>query len=190
MAATQPIAIGQRVYIQHLRDQDREAFVELRRASREHLEQWEPIPPSGLDLYSAEAFDRELATTNTDRDQRFLIFERETDALLGRIALTNIERGPFQNGRFGYWVGAGYEGKGYMTEALSLAVEHCFRTIEDGGLGLHRVCANIMPCNDRSRALLERVGFVKEGFSEKYLQIQGQWEDHERWAKTVDLQPG
>jgi ribosomal-protein-alanine N-acetyltransferase len=185
MATEQPIAIGQRVLIRHLSDADRDAFVALRRASRAHLEPWEPIPPSGLDLYSAEAFDRELATTNTDREQRFLIIERETNALVGRIAMTSIERGPFQNGRFGYWLGAGFEGKGYMTEALTLVVEHSLRAIEDGGLGLHRVCANIMPSNDRSRSLLERVGFVKEGFSEKYLQIQGRWEDHERWAKTV-----
>ncbi len=178
--------IADRVLLRYPVADDRDAFVNLRRSSRAHLEQWEPIPPSGLDLYSAEAFDRELETHNTDAQQRWLITERATHAIVGRIALTNIERGPFQNGRFGYWCGVGFEGKGFMTQAMQLVVSHCFRPLEHGGLGLHRVSANIMPTNTRSRALLQRVGFVKEGYSEKYLQIQGRWEDHERWALTSE----
>lgn len=183
-----PVIIAQsdRVLLRYPVESDRDAFAAVRQSSRAHLEPWEPIPPSGLDLYSTEAFDRELETHNTDREQRWLIIERATDSIAGRIALTNIERGPFQNGRFGYWLGAPFEGKGLMTEAMQLAVSHCFRPLDTGGLGLHRVCANIMPRNTRSRKLLERVGFVKEGFSEKYLQIQGKWEDHERWAKTIE----
>jgi len=165
---------------------DRDEFVALRKSSREHLEKWEPIPPSGLDIFSSEAFDRELDLHNTEREQRWVIIENGTGKIAGRIALGNIERGPFNNGRFGYWLGSGFEGKGYMFEALTLAVRHAFASREDGGLGLHRVCANIMPSNGRSRTLLERVGFVKGGYSEKYLQIRGVYEDHERWAMTID----
>ncbi len=179
-----PIAVGQRVLLRPPAEPDRAAFVALRRASRAHLEPWEPIPPSGLDLYSPAAFDRELEMHDTDREQRWLIIDRAANAIAGRIALTSIERGPFQNARFGYWIGAPFAGKGLMTEALTLAVEHCFRPLESGGLGLHRVCANILPRNEPSRKLLERVGFVKEGYSEKYLQIRGVWEDHERWGMT------
>ena len=179
-----PIMIGQRVLLRYPSHTDRDEFVALRRSSREHLERWEPIPPSGLDLYSNEAFDRELETHSTPDSQRWLVCMKDSGAIAGRIALGNIERGPFQNGRFGYWIGAEYAGQGLMSEALSLAVHHAFNNIEDGGLGLHRVCANIMPSNIASRRILERVGFVKEGYSEKYLQIQGEWEDHERWAMT------
>ena len=181
------IAQSDHVILRYPVESDGDLFVALRQSSREQLEPWEPIPPSGLDLYSAEAFDRELETHNTDREQRWLVIERATDLIAGRIALTNIERGVFQNGRFGYWLGGSFEGKGLMTEALTLAVSHCFRPQIDGGLGLHRVCANIMPSNTRSRNLLQRVGFVKEGYSKNYLQIQGNWEDHERWAKTVEM---
>lgn len=180
------VRIGERVLLRYPTDADRDAFVALRRASREHLERWEPIPPSGLDLYSGEAFDRELETSNTDRDQRWLICMKETGSVIGRITLGNIERGPFQNGRFGYWIGADYAGQGLMSEALSLAVAHAFESSEEGGLGLHRVCANIMPSNVASRRVLEKVGFVQEGYSEKYLQIQGVWEDHERWGMTQE----
>lgn len=184
--ASSSIAIGTQITLRFPVESDLSEFVALRIASREHLEKWEPIPPSGLDPFSPEAFDREIELHNTEREQRWVIIENTTGKIAGRIALGNIERGPFNNGRFGYWLGAGFEGKGYMHEALALAVKHAFTPIVDGGLGLHRVCANIMPSNGRSRALLERVGFAQEGYSEKYLQVRGVYEDHERWAMTVE----
>lgn len=186
MDSPAPIAQSDRVILRYPIESDRDEFVALRQSSRVHLEPWDPIPPSGLDLYSSAAFDRELETHNTEREQRWLIIERATNAIAGRIALTNIERGVFQNGRFGYWIGAEFQGKGLMSEAMSLIIAHCFRPITVSGLGLHRVCANIMPTNIRSRALLERLGFTKEGYSKKYLQIRGTWEDHERWALTTE----
>ncbi|MFK7759652.1 MAG: GNAT family N-acetyltransferase [Phycisphaerales bacterium] len=178
-------AIGERVVLRYPVASDCEEFVSLRRSSRDHLERWEPIPPSGLDLYSYEAFGQELESCNTASTQRWLICMKDSGAIAGRITLGNIERGPFQNGRFGYWIGAEFAGRGLMSEALSLAVMHAFTSVSSGGLGLHRVCANIVPTNAASRRVLEKVGFVKEGYSEKYLQIQGEWEDHERWAMTV-----
>lgn len=167
-------------------ESDREAFVSLRQRSRPHLEPWDPIPPSGLNLYSEEAFERELETCNSEREQRWFIFSAANQMLVGRIALTNIERGVFLNGRLGYWVGAEFQGQGLMTEALKLVVEHCFAPEEHAGLGLHRLCANIMPINTRSRALLQRVSFRQVGLSEHYLQIQGSWQAHEHWALTVE----
>jgi len=181
-----PVAIGQRVTLRSPSPADRAEFVELRQQSRAHLEKWEPIPPSGLDPFGPGCFDREIEHASTEREQRWVIIENTTGRIAGRITLGNIERGPFNNGRFGYWLGVGFEGRGLMSEGLKLAVGHAFTPIAEGGLGLHRVCANIMPSNVRSRALLERVGFVKEGYSEKYLQIRGVYADHERWAMTVE----
>ncbi|PCI08797.1 30S ribosomal protein S5 alanine N-acetyltransferase [bacterium] len=180
------ILTGQLVLLRHPIESDRDEFVALRQASREHLEKWEPIMPDA-DPFGVGCFDREIENHNTEREQRWVIIENTTGKIAGRITLGNIERGPFNNGRFGYWLGSGFEGKGYMFEALTLAVGHAFASRDDGGLGLHRVCANIVPSNERSRALLERVGFVKEGYSEKYLQIRGVYEDHERWAMTAEM---
>tara|TARA_R110002072_G_scaffold150953_1_gene299744 strand:- start:85712 stop:86290 length:579 start_codon:yes stop_codon:yes gene_type:complete len=183
---TLQVAASDRVLLRYPLESDRAELVALRRGSKDRLVEWEPIPPSGADLFGESYFERELENCNTEREQRWLIIERSTGKIAGRITLGNIERGPFLNGRFGYWIGTGFEGKGLMNEGLGLAVQHAFTAIEDGGLGLHRVCANIMPSNVRSRALLERVGFVKEGYSKKYLQIRGVYEDHERWGMTIE----
>lgn len=175
------VAIAERVFLRYPVKSDRDEFVALRQRSREHLEKWEPIPPSGLDTFSHEAFDLEYKTRKTASQHRWLICTLDSGAIAGRIALGAIERGPFQNGRFGYWLGKDYIGKGYMREGLTLALEYCFDQLK-----LHRVCANVVPDNERSKNTLLRCGFVREGYSEKYLQIQGAWKDHERYAITVE----
>ena len=60
-----------------------------------------------------------------------------------------------------------------MQEALSAALNHAFTE-----LALHRVMANYMPRNHRSAAVLERLGFLREGLGQRYLNINGVWEDH------------
>ena len=51
---------------------------------------------------------------------------------------------------------------------------------------LHRLEANIQPMNLQSIALVRRIGFRKEGFSLRYLKINGIWCDHELWALLAD----
>lgn len=60
-----------------------------------------------------------------------------------------------------------------MFEALNLTNVYVF-----GELGLHRIQAAYLPHNERSGALLDRLGFEKEGFARRYLKINGVWEDH------------
>jgi ribosomal-protein-alanine N-acetyltransferase len=43
---------------------------------------------------------------------------------------------------------------------------------------MHRIMAGFRPENDRSRRLLERLGFVEEGFARAYLFIDDAWRDH------------
>ena len=68
-----------------------------------------------------------------------------------------------------------------MLEGLRAVIDSAF-----GELGLHRLEANIQPANDRSIALARRLGFTREGFSPRYLRVDGDWRDHERWAIRVE----
>ncbi|WP_234923777.1 GNAT family N-acetyltransferase, partial [Aeromonas veronii] len=63
--------------------------------------------------------------------------------------------------------------QGVMREVLSAAIDYLFREHD-----LHRIMACYMPANQRSGALLERLGFEREGFARAYLMINGRWEDH------------
>jgi len=64
-----------------------------------------------------------------------------------------------------------------MTETMEIALSYAFIFMK-----LHRVEANIQPENLASIAIVERCGFLKEGYSPKYLKIDEKWCDHERWA--------
>jgi len=81
----------------------------------------------------------------------------------------------------GYYVGSRHAGRGYMTEAIQLTLRHAFEESK-----LHRLEANIQPCNAASIALVRRAGFTREGYSPRYLKVCGRWRDHERWAITVE----
>ena len=168
---------GPRTRIRHPRREDEDEYCTLRRASSEFHRPWEPRPAAGVDPYSSTVFREYLATASAENQERLLLC-RLTDArILGAINFSQIIRGPLQGAFLGYWIGAEFARQGFMTEGLRLAAEHAFET-----LGLHRIEANIRPENTASIALVQRVGFRKEGYSPRYLKIDGDWRDHERWA--------
>lgn len=113
--------------------------------------------------------------------ERLEVRRRTDDRLLGHIEISQIARGNFQSAYLGYAIDAEHRGRGYMTEALQLALRHAFRTLR-----LHRLEANVEPGNEASLALVRRAGFTREGFSRRYLKLRGRWRDHERWALLAE----
>jgi len=111
----------------------------------------------------------------------FMICRADDGAVMGSIGLSQIFHGGFRSAYVGYQIGEEFSRQGYMTEALQLILRHAF-----GKLKLHRLEANIQPGNVASIALVKRAGFVKEGYSRRYLKICGRWRDHERWAILVE----
>lgn len=101
--------------------------------------------------------------------------------IIGVANLSQIFYGCFQNTYLGYYVDVEFASQGLMSQGVSLAVSHAFYI-----LGLHRVEANIQPDNIASIHLVQRLGFTKEGFSRRYLKVNKDWRDCERWALTSE----
>ncbi len=175
------LEVGTLVYLRYPMPRDREEFIALRRASRAYLEHWEPRPPAGFDAFGDDQFEWMLKSRRRTDQERYFIATLEGRRLAGQISLSSITRGPLLSAYMGYWIGAAFAGRGYMTEAIGLTLRHAFDT-----LGLHRVEANIQPHNRPSRAVVQKNGFRLEGFSPRYLKINGKWADHERWAITLE----
>lgn len=156
----------------------------LLRANHEHLKPWNPAPPPGEDPSSITEVSKTVLRQRREwkhgRGFVFMVAEREhPTALIGKIALSGIMRGAMYGAYLGYWMSSDTQGRGYVTEALAAVLDFGF-----GPAGLHRVQAAIMPRNARSLRVIEKLGFRKEGYAERYLQIAGKWEDHEIYART------
>jgi ribosomal-protein-alanine N-acetyltransferase len=107
----------------------------------------------------------------------FCVARNEDDTLIGVININDPIMGGFRSASLGYYGSAPYSGRGYMTEGLALVLDQAFTTLD-----LHRLEANVQPDNAASVALINRLGFRKEGFSPAFLKVGGVWRDHERWA--------
>ena len=150
---------------------DEEEWLTRMRASRRHHRPW-------VTAADTPAAYREHVERGEAPNREYRIACRlEDGALTGFFNISEIVRGNFQNAFLGYGGVADFAGQGYMTEGLELVLREAFTTLK-----LHRIEANIQPGNAPSIALVARCGFVKEGFSERYLKIGGKWADHERWA--------
>jgi ribosomal-protein-alanine N-acetyltransferase len=154
---------------------DGDEVIELNRQSKKLHRPWLYAP---LD---EESWTRYIERLESERHLGSLVCLKDTGAIVGVINMSEIAQGIFQSAYLGYYGGAEYAGQGYMTEGLSLLVSHAFNRLK-----LHRLEANIQPGNQRSLALVRRLGFRKEGFSARYLKIGGRWRDHERWAITSE----
>lgn len=111
-----------------------------------------------------------------DREVRFFILQKTQ--IIGVIGISNIVRGAMQAAHVGYNMSEHFQGQGYMTEALTEVVEFAFNA-----LNLHRLMANYRPNNLASERVLQKLGFVREGYAKDYLQVNGQWADHILTAK-------
>lgn len=162
---------------------------ELRRLLKEnadHLRPWSPAAATdGGDPLSFIALTQLVTSQRRawreDRSYVLLVTDITSGHIIGRIALSEITRGVFQNAYLGYWMDHRSLGRGLMTEAVRGAVRFAF-----DDLGLHRVQAAIIDDNKPSLRVIAKAGFREEGLAKAYLKIAGRWQDHRIFAITAD----
>jgi ribosomal-protein-alanine N-acetyltransferase len=120
----------------------------------------------------------------TDQGYAFLIIRSSDNALVGGLTLANIRRGVAQAGSIGYWMGRPFVRQGYMTAAVRAIIPFAFTSLR-----LHRLEAACIPTNAGSIRLLEKTGFVREGYAREYLCINGIWQDHLLYGRLKDSKP-
>lgn len=174
-----PVIETERVMLRTPQMSDYPAWAELRANSRDFLMPWEPLwAPDELSRASFRRRVRHyLRDLREDVGYALFIYDQASNALVGGLTLCNVRRGVTQSCTLGYWVGAHYAKKGYMTAAVRAVVPFVFDTLE-----LHRLEAACLPSNTASMRLLEKTGFQREGLARRYLRINGVWQDHLLYA--------
>ena len=182
---TSPVLVGRRLRLRPLVYRDFKEWRDVRVRNKEWLSCWEPCKPAGQP--DADVNRGAFAARCSARDQErstglgwgFGVFVE--DSLAGEMNITSVVRGPFQSCNIGYWIDRDLAGNGYVPEAVVLGLRFAF---ED--LLLHRVEIAIVPRNHRSLRVVEKLALRCEGLSENFLEINGVWEDHARFAITSE----
>lgn len=161
---------------------DSSALAELQVRNRTYLAPWEPARPEGFFTDAGQRADLEAALERHERGDAapFVILD-DDGAVVGRLTLSGIVRGPFQSCAMGYWVARERTGRGLATDAVASALAHAFTA-----LGLHRVQAETLLNNNPSQRVLQRNGFEQYGLAPKYLKIAGTWQDHLMFQRLAD----
>lgn len=176
---------GRRVVLRPLVPQDFNSWSEVRRRNGEWLIVWEPMklphhpdPETNREVFAARcgARDRERLAGS---QYAFGIFV--DGAFAGEININNVVRGAFQSATIGYWIDRARAGRSYMSEAVVVLAQFAFEELK-----LHRLEVCIIPRNKNSQRVMEKLDIRQEGIAQRFLEINGVWEDHVRYGITLE----
>lgn len=160
-----------------LRYSDSARWREVRRRNVDWLQEWEAtLPPEALaggDV--APTFGMMVRRLRRDaREGRSLPWVLNYQGrLVGQVTVGGIAWGSLRAGYIGYWIDREVAGRGIVTKAVAMAMDHCFDALQ-----MHRIEINIRPENAASLRVVEKLGLRREGERAAYLHINGQWRDH------------
>lgn len=161
------------------------AWREVRLRNEDWLVPWEPLRSPTLPDPTRErsAFEARCSARDRERaaDHAYPFGVFVDQQLAGEININNVTRGALQGATVGYWIDQARAGNAYIAEALVVAAAYAFDQLQ-----LHRLEICIVPRNVNSRRVVDKLGLRSEGIAERYLEINGTWEDHVRYAITTE----
>ena len=176
---------GTRVMLRPLANSDFAAWREVRVRNEGWLVPWEPQRPIGMadPTRDRTAFESRCAARERERvaDHAYPFGVFVDQQFVGEVNLNNVARGALQGATIGYWIDRDRAGHSFIAEAVVVLLRFAFEQLQ-----LHRVEICIVPRNVRSRRIMEKLQIRDEGLAERYLEINGVWEDHIRYAMTSE----
>lgn len=161
---------------------DATAWSEIRLRNEHWLAQWEPTGTGPwAERHAATAWPplcsalRKAGRAGTMMPFMIVYSGR----LAGQVNVSNIVHGVLQSATVGYWVDGALAGRAIVPTAVALVIDHCFT-----GAGLHRIEIDIRPENAASLRVVEKLGMRREGYYERFLDIDYAWRDHVAFAIT------
>lgn len=193
--AGKALLTGNRVALTLAGEEDMFDLLDFHRRNADFFRPWLPtVPPDFLTLEHWDRWTR-AAGLMAAQDQGLWLVARagrkagvDAGRLVGQVNLSSIVRGPLQTASLGFQIDRELTGRGLMTEAVGLVVEHAFRSMK-----LHRVTAHHRLENEPSARLLARLGFEREGVARESVFVDGAWRDQvvtARLASSPPAKPG
>ncbi|KAB5608179.1 N-acetyltransferase [Bifidobacterium jacchi] len=167
------------IMLRPLAADDEEEWCEVRWRNDEWLSPWESGDPMhGPGISYNEWMQRLRADEQAGRGATFVIEHRMR--IVGQISLGAICYGSMRTGTIGYWMDERCAGHGFAPLAVAMLADWAMH--DDSGPRLHRLEIAMLPVNDRSRRVAEKVGAAYEGMRRAYMYVNGEWRDHRVYA--------
>ncbi|MDO5700408.1 MAG: GNAT family protein [Bowdeniella nasicola] len=167
-----------------IRWRDEAAWRRVREENSHWLDHWETSDPTG-----AEPTTFRRWVTHYRRRGRLgkalpLVLEIGADRFAGQISASPIHYQASRSAVIGYWIAERHAGQGYTPLAVALVTDYLVQE-----MGIHRIEINVRPENHASLRVVEKLGFVEEGYARGFLYIDGDWRDHRRFALLAEDLP-
>ena len=152
--------------------------------NRDIFEKYEPV--IGDDFYSIGHQKRILDFEHKNILRlvmmRYWIFEKDNPKqVIGTVSYRNIVRPIYESCTIGYKMDRDFMNKGYCSEAIKASIPEIANE-----LGIHRFEALILPDNDPSIHMVEKLGFKFEGILRDKIIIGGERLDHCMYSYLAD----
>ena len=176
---------GRRIMLRPLTAADWPQWSEVRQRNEQWLTPWEPARPANLldPTRDRDAFASRCSARDRDRQvgvaYGFGIFVGADFA--GEINVNGVVRGAQQSATIGYWIDRDKAGHRYVAEGVVTLSRFCFEQLH-----LHRLEICIVPRNHNSRRVMDVLAIREEGVAQRFLEINGVWEDHVRYGITAE----
>ena len=176
---------GRRVMLRPLVAPDFSAWSDVRVRNEQWVVPWEPsrLPNQADPTRQRDAFSTRCTARDRDRQMgvayAFGLFV--DNSLAGEVNLNNLVRGAQQTGTIGYWIDQARAGHSYVAEGVCVLIRFAFDELR-----LHRLEVCIIPRNETSRRVMDKLGLRDEGVALRFLEINGIWEDHVRYGITAE----
>lgn len=170
----------ERLFLKILNPQDGKKVLQFQSENRELFEKYEPERPEQFYslTHQEELLRIEWKLATKCSTIRFYVFCKENpEKIIGTVCFHDIVRTFYSCTEVGYKFASEAHHKGYAMEALQKGIRIMFEELH-----LHRINARVMPQNEASIRLLERLGFQNEGLERDSILIHGKWEDHYRYG--------
>ena len=106
----------------------------------------------------------------------YFFLKKSPRRIIGTLSFSRLHPA-FQSCQIGYKLDPLYQHRGLATEALQFVIP-----IVSKEYSLHRIEAYVLPSNQPSICLLERLGFEVEGIARDYAIIAGSWQNHLQYS--------
>ena len=174
----------ERLVLKVLNKQSADKVLEFYLRNRNIFERYEPV--IGDDFYTIphqrKVHEFEYQSIMKLSMLRYWIFEKgNPNQIIGTVSFRNIVKPIYESCTVGYKMDRDFVNMGYCSEALSATIPAIANE-----LGIHRFEALILPDNEPSIHMIQKLGFKYEGILRDKIIIRGERLDHCMYAYLAD----